>query len=294
MNRWIQAIRPKTLIAVISPIVIGTTFAYTLNETFSFSALIGILLAGLSIQILANLINDLYDFLHGIDTSKRIGPLRVCQAGLVSAKEMKIAIWIVFFLGFLATLFLAIKSNCWSIIPFYLLATILSYAYSAGPLPLASIGGIPDLLVLIAFGPIATFFSYYLQVKFTQIEANLFTLSTLIYGLSPGLFSLALLAANNLRDEQEDAKANKKTLVVRCGQTFGMIECTIGILLPYVIFIHQLTLLSLPFSLYICYGIWKEKAFATLLPKIALLMAIYTILVAVAGFAITHLDSILG
>ena len=63
---------------------------------------------GISLQILVNLINDLEDFLKGVDNNQRLGPTRAVQSGGLSIKEMKLLISIVFMisliLGFIAFL----------------------------------------------------------------------------------------------------------------------------------------------------------------------------------------------
>jgi 1,4-dihydroxy-2-naphthoate octaprenyltransferase len=52
----------------------------------------------------------------------------------------------------------------------------------------------------------------------------------ILAGLAPGLFSVAILTVNNLRDIDQDRAAGKKTLPVRFGQTFARIEYTVSLL----------------------------------------------------------------
>jgi 1,4-dihydroxy-2-naphthoate polyprenyltransferase len=94
MNRvqvWTLAARPKTLVAGISPALIGTTLAIG-DGSFESVVFLLTLLTGLCIQIDTNLANDYFDFVKGADTSERKGFLRVTQAGLVTASSMKRAI----------------------------------------------------------------------------------------------------------------------------------------------------------------------------------------------------------
>jgi 1,4-dihydroxy-2-naphthoate octaprenyltransferase len=94
-------------------------------------------------------------------------------------------------------------------------------AYTAGPVPLAYFG-LGDFFVIICYGPIATLITYYLQTHEIPLHVG-------ILGLCPGLISTAILTANNLRDVNEDRNCNKKTLVVRFGETFGRMEYTLCI-----------------------------------------------------------------
>ena len=59
---WIQAARLKTLVASIVPILSAIAILPSLNEV-NLSVLLLTILAALTIQIVTNYINDLYDFL---------------------------------------------------------------------------------------------------------------------------------------------------------------------------------------------------------------------------------------
>merc|ERR1711879_66586 len=87
------------------------------------------------------------------------------------------------------------------------------FAYSAGPLPLASCG-LGEVTVLIFFGWVAVIGSYYLQTD--QVS-----LSALLFGTASGLFSAAMMLVNNLRDLPTDEAAGKVTLAVRLGETLS-------------------------------------------------------------------------
>ena len=67
LKAWGIAVRPKTLIVSIAPVLLGLSLSIH-NENFN-SILIGILTlsSAILIQIGTNLINDLYDFISGAD-----------------------------------------------------------------------------------------------------------------------------------------------------------------------------------------------------------------------------------
>ena len=204
---WFHAIRPNTLTVSLSPVLIGSSVAMTQGFfhplTFLFT-----LLTSLGIQIVTNLSNDYFDFLKGADTPARIGPLRVTQAGLVSLKEMKIAVFLTSAVTVLAGSYLIYQGG----IVFALLVAVaiaLAIGYTAGPYPLAYLG-LGQLFTFVFFGPVATYCTYYLQT-------HQFAHPAWIAGLIPGLLSAAILTANNLRDADEDRSTNKRTLVVRWG-----------------------------------------------------------------------------
>ena len=79
---WWAAIRPKTLPAAASGVVVGSALAW-LDQSFQVFPALAALFVALLLQIGSNLANDVYDFERGADAPGRHGPLRVTQAGLL-------------------------------------------------------------------------------------------------------------------------------------------------------------------------------------------------------------------
>ncbi len=226
---WIMAVRPKTLFAAIAPVLIGTSMAIGDNAFHVQSASVA-LISALLIQIGTNFANDYFDFKSGADEGERLGPMRVTQAGLISPETMKRATYTVFLLAILAGIYLVMRGG-WPILVIGLSSVLFGILYTGGPYPLGY-NGLGDIFVLIFFGPVAVGGTYYLQALTFSYE------STLI-GFAPGLFSVAILAVNNLRDVDGDKRAGKKTLAVRFGRRFAKFEytvcITIGSVLPAVL-----------------------------------------------------------
>src|SRR5258707_15834671 len=82
---WLLAARPKTLAAAVVPVLIGTALAAKGPLPLDWRLFACTLLGALFIQIGTNFVNDALDFKKGTDTQERLGPLRVTQAGLLSA-----------------------------------------------------------------------------------------------------------------------------------------------------------------------------------------------------------------
>ncbi len=226
-----MAIRPKTLSASISPVLIGTAMAVG-DGVYHITTAILCFFAALTIQIGTNLANDYFDFKKGTDTSERIGPTRVTQAGLIKPEAVKMATIISFTLSALICLFLA-KRGGMPIIIIGVLSILSGLFYTAGPRPLGYLG-LGDIFVLIFFGPVAVAGTYYVQ----SFEINM---AVVLAGLAPGLISVAILAVNNLRDVEDDKKTNKKTLAVRFGRNFAKYEYIFAIicasLIPVLIYL---------------------------------------------------------
>ncbi|HOD49023.1 MAG TPA: 1,4-dihydroxy-2-naphthoate polyprenyltransferase [Candidatus Hydrogenedentes bacterium] len=222
VDAWIEAARPKTLAAAVSPVCVGTAIAFP-DGGIHLPAAMCALLGAVLIQIATNFANDYFDYLKGADTAERKGPLRAAQSGLVKPVHVLRASMVTFLLVFLPGTYIVWRGG-WPFIAIGLLSIASGILYTAGPYPLGYTG-LADLFVLVFFGPVAVVGTYYLQTLELRGAAPF------VASLGPGLLSVALLTVNNLRDVDEDRKANKKTLAVRFGPGFARAEylfCVIG------------------------------------------------------------------
>lgn len=282
MNIWIEGARPKTLIASLSPVLIGGVIAFD-QESFPIAVLIACIIFALAVQIGTNFANDYIDFLKGTDTPERKGPRRLVQAGLVSPEKMRKVTFGVFGIAGIAGIYLMLIGG-WQIGLLALLAILFGYLYTGGPYPLGYLG-LGDLFVLIFFGPVATCGVFYLLTgKISSIA--------ILAGFPPGLLSTAILVMNNLRDYESDKQANKKSLPVRFGMSFGRWEfalCIIlGILTPIILFgitgKHPWSLTSvatLGLGIPLVRNVFNSTApknLAPLFPKVGKLLTLYTFL----------------
>ena len=74
---WVLASRPKTLAAAAVPVLVGCALAYS-DGCFRWPEALLCTLFAFLMQIDANLINDLFDYLKGSDRGDRLGPRRAC------------------------------------------------------------------------------------------------------------------------------------------------------------------------------------------------------------------------
>lgn len=239
-----MASRPKTLPAASVPVIMGTAMAYG-DHVHYFPAAVVALACALLIQIIANFVNDYADFKKGTDDHTRIGPLRVTQAGLVTPREMKFAILLAIFITLLLGLYLVLRGGI-PVVLMGVLSILSGIIYTAGPFPLGYIG-LADIFVLIFFGPVAAAGTYYVQALSIHPWV-------IVAGFAPGLFSVAILTVNNLRDLENDKNHNKKTLAVRFGKNFAMYEYAFSFFLACLI----------PIVIYFISGKYKWTSLSTL------------------------------
>ena len=219
MNVWIQAARPKTLMASVCPVLIGAALAYR-DGLSHWPAAVAALIGAISIQVGTNYCNDYCDFLQGADTDSRKGPTRAVQAGLVTPEQMLRATIAAFAITVVVCIYLVVRAG-WPMAVIGAISIFFGIMYTAGRYSLAYVG-LGDLFVLVFFGPVAVAGTYYVQALTLQP-------AVIVAGLAPGFISVGILVVNNLRDIEEDRQASKRTLAVRFGLTFARIEYLLAI-----------------------------------------------------------------
>jgi 1,4-dihydroxy-2-naphthoate polyprenyltransferase len=205
---WMMAIRPKTLPAAISPVIVGCAVAFQQGYFSAFSAAAALLVA-LLLQIGANLANDVADFQRGADTAERLGPPRVTQTGLLTPRAVGLATASVLVVAAVPGLFLV-----WLGGPLFALvglaAIVAAVTYTAGPKPFGYLG-LGEIFVFFFFGPVAVAGTAY-------VMSHALSTLAIVASIPIGCLVTAILVVNNLRDLETDRAAGKRTLAVRIGR----------------------------------------------------------------------------
>jgi 1,4-dihydroxy-2-naphthoate octaprenyltransferase len=204
---WLLAARIPTLPAAVAPVLVGTA-AGARSAPFQVWPFLAALAAALSIQVATNLANDAFDFLRGADTSRRRGPLRVTQSGLLSARQVLTGAYVAIGIACLAGVYL-VALRGWPLLVAGALSIASGLAYTGGPWPLGY-HGLGEVFVFVFFGVLAVTGSAYVQTGTVSGVA-------LAASVPVGLLVTAILVLNNLRDIETDRAAGKRTLAVRMG-----------------------------------------------------------------------------
>lgn len=205
---WLLATRPKTLPAAAAPVILGVALA-SLDHAVRWDLAAACLTVALSLQVAANLANDYFDAHSGVDQPDRLGPTRVTHTGLLRPGQVLAGLVACLLLGMVAGLYAASQAGWWLL---GLGAACLTgaVAYTAGPLPLARLG-LGELAALVFFGLAACTGTAAVLGGWPPPVAW-------VAGLVPGLHAAAIMAVNNLRDLEGDARAGKRTLATRLGE----------------------------------------------------------------------------
>ncbi len=225
VKSFIKAARLRTLPLSVSGIIVGSILGNellqnkaTINESTSIlvSSIFWLaILTTIGFQVLSNFANDYGDGIKGTDKN-RTGEARMVSSGAITPKQMKSAMIITTFITLIIALVLIYvafgsENFGYSLLFFGLgIASIASaIKYTVGN-SAYGYSGFGDVFVFIFFGLLSVVGSYFLYTKYINFEIFL-------PAISIGMLSTAVLNLNNLRDQTEDKKNNKKTLVVKLG-----------------------------------------------------------------------------
>ncbi len=211
---WLLAARPATLTAAVAPVAVGAAAARA-SAPVHWPAVVAALAGALAIQVGTNFANDVFDFEKGADDEQRLGPPRAVQTGLLSPRDMRRGMVAAFALAMVAGSYLGFVAGP-VIIAIGIVSILSGVAYTAGPYPLGY-HGLGDLFVFLFFGLVAV-------LGTTYVAAGTLTSTALLAAVAVGALATNVLVVNNVRDRETDVLANKRTLVVRFGRRFGLLE----------------------------------------------------------------------
>ena len=204
---WVAGARPRTLWTAITPVLVGTAAANAIGGA-QFLLSILALGVGLALQVGVNFANDYSDGVRGTDLN-RIGPDRLTSTGKATPSAVKMAAFGSFGVAAVLGLALVALSGFWWLLGIGLVAIVAAWYYTGSAKPYGYAGW-GEVSVFVFFGPVATLGTMYTQ-------AGTVTWWAIIASFSLGLFAVAMLLVNNIRDIETDTVAGKRTLAVRIG-----------------------------------------------------------------------------
>jgi 1,4-dihydroxy-2-naphthoate octaprenyltransferase len=254
---WLLAIRPATLPASVSGVVVGLGAAAASGAALRLDLALGCLGVALLLQVAANLANDLSDFKRGADTSDRLGPTRVASAGLVTVRQLEIAVVSALAVAGLIGGWLALVGGPLLVV-LGAAAMLAALGYTGGPLPYGY-HGLGELFVFTFFGLVAV-------IGTAELQSGAVEPLYVLAAFPIGTLTTAILVVNNLRDTTTDRAANKRTLAVTFGEGFARAEYLVCLLVACIV----------PICLVVAhwFGAPVPAGPLTLLPLLAVPMAI--------------------
>ncbi|MBL3688077.1 1,4-dihydroxy-2-naphthoate polyprenyltransferase [Leucobacter zeae] len=224
-RNWVGGARLRTLPLAIAPVAAGAGVAHMVRG-FSLPLVLLALAVAVFLQIGVNYANDYSDGIRGTDEF-RVGPARLTGSGLVNPRKV-LALALVFFaLAAVSGLAAVVLSGRWWFLALGAVAIVAAWFYTGGKRPYGY-AGLGEVVVFIFFGIVATVGTVWLQTDVQTQEAW-------VAGAGVGLFAVAVLVVNNLRDIPTDRLAGKRTLAVRIGDRASRALYIACVVLPFAV-----------------------------------------------------------
>ena len=198
LQAWRIAIRPRTLLVAISPVVVGAALGFEHAGAVNLIAAVLVLGAALLVQIATNLQNDVgYTLRGGERSGTRTGLPRASAEGWLSIRQLRMGVTCVSLAAFILGVLLALYRG-WPVLLIGIASLTAALAYMGGPKPIAYTP-FGELTVLVFFGLVAVLGTDWV--------------------LAGGIGGLSVAAAlvNNHRDLEHDRSVGRRTFAVVVG-----------------------------------------------------------------------------
>lgn len=211
---FVKAARLRTLPLSVSGVLVGAGWASS-HDCFKPNVFLLCLLTTLLLQILSNYANDLGDGVKGTDTHRK-GEARMIASGLLSIAQMKYAIILASVIALLTGLTLIhvsfpdgqfIQKILFLFLGLSAIGAAIKYTVGHRAYGYYALG---DVSVYIFFGLLSTMGSYYLMCL--KWDAQILLPASVV-----GLWSMAVLNLNNMRDVKTDKMNHKFTMAMKFG-----------------------------------------------------------------------------
>lgn len=204
---WWKQLRPHTLTASFTPVIIGTALALPSGD-IHIPLLVAMLLASIIIQAATNLFNEYYDYKRGLDTEESVG---IGGATVHYGVEPKVVLLlaVTFFAAAIPLGIYISMNSSWWIALIGLCCMAVGYAYTGGPYPIAYTP-FGELAAGTLMGGGLILISFFIQTGTVTAVSVLVSIPTVI--LVGGI-----MMANNIRDRQGDQEHGRRTLAILLG-----------------------------------------------------------------------------
>ena len=243
LQAWAVAVRPRSLLVAISPVLVGATLGFERTGAVDPLAAVLVFGAALLMQVITNMQNDVGYTVRGGDRSgTRTGLPRATANGWLSVRHVRAAIVIAALVATAMGLAL-VAYRGWPVLAIGTASLLAALAYMGGPKPIAYTP-FGELTVFVFFGLVAVTGTDWVL---TGSAGRVSVLASVAIG---GL-AAAALAVNNHRDIAHDRLVGRRTFAVTFGagasrRLFGALLLFPFALLPLMALVASGPALLLP------------------------------------------------
>jgi len=224
---WVVAVRPRTLLAAISPVLVGAALGWLRTGALDPVVSLIILAAALLMQVASNLQNDVGYTARGAESSgTRTGLPRATAHGWLTVRTVRHAIVLVALVSAALGLLLVMQRG-WPVLAIGASSLLAALAYMGGPRPIAYTP-YGELTVFVFFGLVAVMGTDWVLTG--DVGAT-----TVVAAVAIGSLAAAALAVNNHRDIAHDALVGRRTFAVTFGARASLRLYTVLLLGPFAL-----------------------------------------------------------
>jgi 1,4-dihydroxy-2-naphthoate polyprenyltransferase len=223
---WMVAIRPRSLLIAISPVLVGAAMGYQRVGAIDLLSAVLALVAALLMQLITNLQNDVGYTQRGAEVfGTRVGLPRATAKGWLGVRQVRVAI--VILCAVAVSLGLALVAlRGWPVLVMGSASLLAALAYMGGPKPIAYTPW-GEFTVFVFFGLVAVLGTDWL------LTGHIGAL-TWLAAVSMGCLAAAALLVNNHRDRTHDAQVGRNTFAVLWGERRSQVLFGALLALPLV------------------------------------------------------------
>ena len=206
---WAVAVRPISLLVVLSPVLAGATMGYARAGAIDWRLCGLALVAGVVMQLITNLQNDVGYTRRGDEfLGQRLGLPRATAQGWLPMAHVDRAIVL---LSVIATVMglAMVALRGWPVLAIGLASLLAAFCYMGGPRPIAYTP-FGEWVAFVFFGPVAVIGTDWLVTGGTGVQSALASVCI-------GALTAAALAVNNHRDLSHDSVVGRRTFAVTWG-----------------------------------------------------------------------------
>jgi len=224
---WLVAVRPRTLLVAISPVLVGAALGWQRTGALDLGVSLVVLAAALLMQVVSNLQNDVgYTVRGGESTGTRTGLPRATAHGWLKVRAVRNAILLIALVSTVLGLLLVLQRG-WPVLAIGAASLLAALAYMGGPRPIAYTP-FGELTVFVFFGLVAVMGTDWMLTE--GIGAT-----TVVAAVALGALAAAALAVNNHRDIAHDALVGRRTFAVSFGAAASHRLYTLLLLGPFAL-----------------------------------------------------------
>lgn len=251
VRAWIQASRPFSFTASMTPVFLGAVLVPYLGRSARWELLPLIAIASLLMHAATNMVSEYFDYRKGVDRPDTYGGSRVLVDHLLPPAQLFLGSLVLFGIAAcIGLVFIAIYG--WPILMLGLVGMLGGFFYTAAPVGYKYLG-LGDLCVFVLMGPLMVIGSFY-------VLTGSWDMRVLLISLPVGFLVAAILSGNNLRDILHDTQAGINSTATVLGARWARLEYSGLIVGAYAATVAMIAFGILP--------LWSLLTLLTLAPAV--------------------------